>query len=151
MKLKTLLLAAAPLLLLNACHSKLDELINGKDSDNEVVSGPTIPPNPPPPPPDNGKVKPAYDQATATPAQDLAFVKIVIGQNYLVYAKEPWIVDRLNGINNLGAGARPYSSLLVDAWKALARLGLIDVTKLLHPENLRSNDYPVPVRQEYLP
>lgn len=124
----------------------VERLIGGSTEDEGT---PYIPPHGPLA---EQNVVPVYDQVTATQPEDELLVQRVIGDpsapGFQAYVSSPWLVDRLNGIHNLMLNpAIGYNSVTVDSWKALARLGYIDNSKLTNVANLRQNSYPVPVYQ----
>lgn len=142
--MKNYLLLAVVGLSLAGCNSRgLDRLLGNGDSGTLYT--------PPMGPAADANAVPVYDQTTATTAQDDNLISKVIGTpgtaNFNTYVNETWLPDRMNGIHNLMPGGG-YSSILVDAWKALYRRGYADVSKLNDPAVIHSNVYTVPVYQD---
>lgn len=142
--MKTILMTLA-LAFTVGCQSRgLNRLLHGPD---KVEGTPYVAPV------GDLNATPIYDQATATPQQDDALIARLVGTNpadhtFQLYIHEPWIPQRLNGVHNLAANAKGYSSILVDMWKALYRRGYCDVSLLNDPSIIHSNAYPVPVYQD---
>lgn len=141
--MKTLLMTLA-LMLAVGCQSRgLNRLLHGPD---KVEGTPYVAPV------GDLNATPIYDQTTATVQQDDALIARMVGSpsdpTFQIYVHEPWLPLRMNGVHNLAANSKGYSSILVDSWKAIYRRGYADASLLEDPSVIHSNRYPVPVYQD---
>lgn len=82
----------------------------------------------------------------AKPGALEAYAKTLKGPDGPVGANNPYKL--MNGVHNMAAGSKGLSSAIIDSYKAMFRLGLLDASKLKNPDIIWSKEYPVPVYQD---